>query len=82
MSLASLDLNALWLEHSAVIATLFAFGTALFLVFRSQKQSLNLPRFEVTTDVLKTIEEAHAQVIAQSPIAIPAAISNPTKVPR
>ncbi|KAG2417906.1 hypothetical protein HFD88_001005 [Aspergillus terreus] len=61
MSLASLDLNALWLEHSAMIATLFAFGTALFLVSRSQKQSLNLPRFEVTTDVLKTIEEAHAQ---------------------
>ena len=70
MSPTSVDLNALWLEHSPLIAILFAVGIAFFLIARSQKQSLNLPRFEVTSDVLKTIEEAHAQVLSQSLIPL------------
>lgn len=70
MSRTSVDLNALWLEHYPLMAILCAFGIALFLLARSQKQSLNLPRFEVTSDVLKTIEEAHAQVPSQSLITL------------
>ncbi|KAL6235269.1 hypothetical protein BDW75DRAFT_230452 [Aspergillus navahoensis] len=61
MSLASMDLNAQWIRNYPLVTILFGIGTALFLVARFRKQSLILPRFEVTSDVLKTIEEAHAQ---------------------
>ncbi|KAJ5249274.1 hypothetical protein N7468_000725 [Penicillium chermesinum] len=61
MSLLSVDLRTLWMENQPFAALFLGLGTALFLLACSRRQSLNLPRFEVTSDVLKTIEEGHAQ---------------------
>lgn len=58
----SFDAVAPWLQTYPLTTILFGIGTALFLLARFRRQSLNLPRFEVTSEVLQTIEEAHAQV--------------------
>ncbi|KAL4886429.1 cytochrome P450 [Aspergillus karnatakaensis] len=59
--LLSVDWHSLWTQNQSLAPVLLGLGTALFLLARFRRQSLNLPRFEVTSSVLETIEEAHAQ---------------------
>jgi hypothetical protein len=52
-----------WTGDHALAAVLLGLATLTFVILRTRKSALDLPRFEVTSDVVKTIEEAHAQVL-------------------
>jgi NADH:ubiquinone oxidoreductase subunit B-like Fe-S oxidoreductase len=51
-----------WTESHSLAAVLLGLATLTIVLIRARKPALDLPRFEVTSDVVKTIEEAHEQV--------------------